>query len=438
MVDWCPENTNPLLNAKCIKDVSSGAFNYTYLLDVPVISSNSGVVYQNIFCGLCHREYCFLGYPYKLFCDCEVESTAFIHTLDYQPANLTWVGNKPPNAECLHPYEVTCLLEVNYPIQVGHTCEEHLINSCSIDGSGIFYATLLEGCVNGDTYYVQDKDSNVFKNFNCSLCNGGNILDLLCLTPEEISSSLIPARSVWDLSDLFSIDNTQCQSNFVYDPIFDLCDMLENLDPEDISNDSAFIIGPYLNGSLNNPNYAAPSPESIFFIVMMAISIVCLFLHMIIYLISFKYRNLHSTNLFTMTIALFIAETSFVFGANFCTDHVSCYIMTIIVYYFFLVAFLWMNVISFDICKTFHSQSMKYESNRTYLRYFFYAWGLPVLITLCAIMIDLLAPQSSVAPGFADYGFWFSNAWGLLMFFIIPVELIFIFNMVKDSKIIII
>ena len=429
MVDWCPENTNPLLNAKCTKDISNKAFNYTYLLDVPVISSNSGVIYQNIFCGSCHREYYFFGYGYKLSCDCDQLNPSFIQTLNYQPANLTWVGDRPAESECLHPYEVKCVLEVDYPKNVGHTCEEHLIDTCSSEsGGGIFWQTLIEGCENGDPYYVQNKHSMVYRNYNCSLCNGGNVLELLCLTPREIFAP--SKKSVWDLSDLFSIDQAECHKNYIHDPIFGECDILEDLDIEDFSNDSSYIISPNRNDSLPIQTYNGPSAESIFFIVMMAVSIVCLFLHMVIYLITFKHRNLHSTNLFTLSIALFIAETCFVFGANFCSDYISCYVMTVIVYYFFLVAFLWMNVISFDICKTFHSQSLKYESNRTYLRYFFYAWGLPLLMTVCAIMIDLLAPESSVAPGFAKYGFWFSSAWGLLMFFIIPVEIIFVFNMV--------
>ena len=49
-------------------------------------------------------------------------------------------------------------------------------------------------------------------------------------------------------------------------------------------------------------------------------------------------------------------------------------------------------------------------------------------------MVDQLASESKVAPGFADRGFWISKTGGLLIFFVIPVDILLVFNLVMLVK----
>ena len=44
-------------------------------------------------------------------------------------------------------------------------------------------------------------------------------------------------------------------------------------------------------------------------------------------------------------------------------------------------------------------------------------------------LAHIFAANSSVAPGFADKGFWFGNLGGLLLFFVVPYEIMFTFNL---------
>ena len=423
MVDWCPDESNDLIKAKCTRDPTTWYFNYTYLVDVPVISSNSGIIYQNIFCGKCHNENYFNDYNYDLSCDCEISSVDSLSNIIYQNGNLTWSGPRPSIVRCMEMAHITCVLSVKYPEKIGMTCEETLIADCAAV-RGVFGNMLKDGCIKGENYYVQDKESNIYKNYNCSLCNGKNMYDLMCLLPYENTGTA--KKDLWTISDLFSFDD-KCDFNHVSDPVFGNCDVLENI-PEILS--STEVNEYWNNSSLVGQEAAAPSASSITFMVLMTISIVCLLLHMIIFIILRKEANLHSKNLFSMSFALFSAEIIFVFAANLCHDYLTCYILTLIVYYFFLAAFLWMNVISFDICKTFLSPNLRSHSSQTFIKYSLYAWGVALVVVLCALMVDQLAAESQVAPGFAIKGFWFANIGGLLMFFVIPVEILFSANLI--------
>ena len=427
MVDWCPYNAEALQAAKCTRDPEIADFNYTYLLDVPVISSNSGVIYQNVFCGTCHKEYYFTQFNYDFFCDCELTSSQLITELPYQEDNLTWTGPRPTDVACMNAPNITCKMTIGYPPDIGHSCEENLIDTCPTGNLGPYYKSLNDGCIHGNNYYVQDKHSNVYKNVNCSSCNGVSLIDVICLSPRPSAGTVsLPGGNLWQLSDLFTVDHSTCASNQVYDPVFGTCEDFY------VNPETGEVVTPNVTGSNNTQIPTHPGKAiSIFSTVMMSISIICLLLHMIIFLILFKDRNLHSKNLFSMCLALFLAETFFIFSAEFCDSYLSCYILTVIVYYCFLSAFFWMNVISFDICKTFQSRHVRSQSNRIFLRYWFYAWGFPILMAVCAVLIDLLAPTSSVAPGFlkGDAYFWFGNLGGLIMFFVAPVEIIFLVNM---------
>ena len=84
---------------------------------------------------------------------------------------------------------------------------------------------------------------------------------------------------------------------------------------------------------------------------------------------------------------------------------------------------------SYDICKTFHSTSVRDNSLRKYRFYALYAYGAPLLMVIISVIIDLAAPEANVSPGFGDNGFWFANRGGLILFFVGPTELLFFCNM---------
>ncbi|XP_063615649.1 probable G-protein coupled receptor Mth-like 1 [Penaeus indicus] len=100
-------------------------------------------------------------------------------------------------------------------------------------------------------------------------------------------------------------------------------------------------------------------------------------------------------------------------------------------YYFLSASFLWMNVMSIDICRTFHSNRYKIKSKKIFIQYSIYAWTVPLLSTVIAVFVDQFSSETFVlTPQFGTHNCWFNNKWGLVMFFTFPSGLVVLFNMV--------
>jgi len=71
------------------------------------------------------------------------------------------------------------------------------------------------------------------------------------------------------------------------------------------------------------------------------------------------------------------------------------------VYYCFLAAFFWMNVMSVDIWRTFSGSKFRGSDGlRTHRKYAVYAWGTAALLALAALTVDLFTEDGAVKPSF--------------------------------------
>ncbi|XP_018008952.1 uncharacterized protein LOC108666559 [Hyalella azteca] len=405
MVDKCPSMDTSRIARHCEKDVS--ASEYRYLSDVPVVSARTRVVYANWFCAQCHGEMEVNKYNRSLLCNCNLESKRELRSMTYLPGELAWTSNRTASDKCLPGAKSkACVLAISYPVGVGRSCEKQVVDSCK-DGWPV--AADREFCASY-RYFVQDAlFTKVYKNPTCAKCNGVAKEAIQCLQP-SVYSRFGDTRGldVFLLSDLFSI-NEPCKSEDVYDFIFEEC--LEE----------------------KSTNMALAYSANIIFLVLLSISLIALVLHMVIFFILWKQRNLHTKNLFSMACSLFWAELLLVICPAACHDKIGCYVSTIIVYLCFLSAFFWMNVMSFDVCKTFRTTQIRSNSHRLYIKYATYAFGAPVVLASIAILVNEIAPESAMAPGFGVNGFWFSNQGGLRLFFCGPALLIFVANIVMLS-----
>merc|ERR1719259_950914 len=261
----------------------------------------------------------------------------------------------------------------------------------------MFHNKLNDGCLNGPNYYVQNKKNDrVYKNWNCSLCDGASLLDdIVCLQPFPAEGGV--RIDYWTISDLFNFDDT-CDIHHINDPIFGNCDLIEDIINDDFTVNTTDFPEFWINSTFELLPEQPPSVSSTIFLVFMIISIICLFLHNTLFILLYKGHNLHSRNLFCMTMCLFFALFIFITGANMCSTFVSCYVLTVFDYFAFMSAYLWMNVISLDICKTFLSPNIRSHSMERFSKYCLYAFGMSVILTLCALMVDQLAPTSGVTP----------------------------------------
>ncbi len=80
-------------------------------------------------------------------------------------------------------------------------------------------------------------------------------------------------------------------------------------------------------------------------------------LHILLFFLLPKTRNLPGKNLFCLTLSLLVSQGLFL---AFITskNEVICVTSAVAMHYFFLASFFWMNVMSFDIWRTFSTQFM--------------------------------------------------------------------------------
>jgi G protein-coupled receptor Mth (Methuselah protein) len=111
---------------------------------------------------------------------------------------------------------------------------------------------------------------------------------------------------------------------------------------------------------------------------------------------------------------------------------------------FFLASFFWMNIMSFDIWRTFSGEFMKRRAGsrsgvgRTFIKYSAYAWTLPVLIVVIAAAVDFWVAESlqneilsRIRPLYGHNNMcWIAQGLSLFFFFTLPAAILISTNVV--------
>jgi len=179
--------------------------------------------------------------------------------------------------------------------------------------------------------------------------------------------------------------------------------------------------------------------------ILLALSVLFSLLHVVLYIVLPKMRNLPGTNLLCLTICLLISQFIFLTLIN-ASNRVVCVIASITMHYFFLASFCWMGILSFSIWRTFSSEFLvrRYsgDSFKTFLKYSSFAWVTPLVIVVFAVLTDFALPDSLLMdPEFGllfkklrpFYGrnnlCWINQRLSLFLFFAFPVALIILCNL---------
>ena len=102
-------------------------------------------------------------------------------------------------------------------------------------------------------------------------------------------------------------------------------------------------------------------------------------------------RNLPGCNTINLIIALMIAQILFLSQSLIIvTRSQVCLMFALGIHFFYLASFFWMNVMAFDLWKTFHKgfSLYIYDIRERLPLYALYAWGMPVIIVLIGIILD--------------------------------------------------
>ncbi|CAH0715419.1 unnamed protein product, partial [Brenthis ino] len=149
-------------------------------------------------------------------------------------------------------------------------------------------------------------------------------------------------------------------------------------------------------------------------------------------------RNLHGMCLMAYCAGLIVAYP-FLAYLKFHTGKVGiamtgCYVVAFIIYYAFQTSFFWLNIMCFDIWRTFRGyrgSSNKRRESRRFAIYGVYAWGVPAILTACTVGMQFGDVRGNViTPGFGSVRCWFDNWLSELVYFFIPVFVLVVCNSV--------
>ncbi|XP_037936208.1 probable G-protein coupled receptor Mth-like 1 [Teleopsis dalmanni] len=113
----------------------------------------------------------------------------------------------------------------------------------------------------------------------------------------------------------------------------------------------------------------------------------------------------------------------------------ACLLLASAMHFYFLSAFFWLNTMCFNIWWTFRDfRPSSLERNQEMVRlrlYSAYAWGIPLLITVIAAIVDHLPETQLLRPGFGVRSCWFSGDYlPMFAYFFGPVGILLFANII--------
>ncbi|XP_018022970.1 uncharacterized protein LOC108678982 [Hyalella azteca] len=170
----------------------------------------------------------------------------------------------------------------------------------------------------------------------------------------------------------------------------------------------------------------------------LCVSIVCLLLHLIAFVLVSEMHNLSGRNLASLSLCLVGAYICFILAVFGEEGKLECVILGCAMYYFFLASFCWMNVMAYDIWKTLReaTNEFKLSAGKQWMRslaYSAYAWVCPGLALTLVCVVDAVewpGYPDSYLPRIGDRLCWFGERKALLVFFAAPLMLIMVINVI--------
>ncbi|CAM1323547.1 Uncharacterised protein g8424 [Pycnogonum litorale] len=173
--------------------------------------------------------------------------------------------------------------------------------------------------------------------------------------------------------------------------------------------------------------------------ILTSISVTALLLTLFAYAFLSKLRNLPGCNAMNLTLSILIFQVSFLIGQNHPTNYV-CKVLSVMTHFFILASFFWMNVMAYDLYKTFgHCHILtNVRSKKKYLhRYALYAYGVPGFFICVGIVAENCKYISFVKPMYGrDEICWIGSHNAAIYLFCVPVIAVIVINSIFFTLII--
>ncbi|XP_064625852.1 uncharacterized protein LOC135486721 isoform X1 [Lineus longissimus] len=491
VVATCPSwYKDPTMKSKCEHRGVSNLF-----LFLPVTSKKYGIMYKNVFCSMCWGDSDVLywkisahKFEYDVLGNEESKGDAF-RLKEIPPAWRTLLHHFKLNETSLENVDGFMF---ESPIANSLRSCDPVVNSCpddwSEDGDKV-----TKRCRAYTSYvyaYTGHQNAVKYSNKDCAKCN--NISDFHCSFDNLLGATFYsdPAMMTGfsSIVTLFDLDHIAggglftdpCKDTEVYDPISEKCRFLFCFTLEGQSdelctgnctyvtfdqweytinaNDSVYINkyaalisgGDYVlkNRSLlicehiireiiraKFPFTSGDTAKGIVSLIGQILSMIGLVIHLVASMIFQSLRRIPvSKAIMSLDVSLLLGQVNLLVGSGLIDQFLWCKIAGILVHYFFLVSFMWMNVLAFDLASTFASTSIitrDYEhATRRFVKYSVYAWFTPVLIVAVAITFNEADLAPNLRPLYGKFVCWFGNPSAQLVFFLIPVAIVLVANLV--------
>ncbi len=165
------------------------------------------------------------------------------------------------------------------------------------------------------------------------------------------------------------------------------------------------------------------------------LSVIALLILLMIYAANPPLQNLPGKCLMSFSFSLFLAQLLFLVGMFIRNFSDICKVIAILTHFFFLVSFFWMNVMAFDVWRTFHSQfqTNTLDHKMKFICYSCYAFIIPSLIITFTSTIDHISISTLSKPAYGIGLCWITNKQAIFYYFALPLSLILSCNIILFS-----
>ncbi|GFT64065.1 adhesion G protein-coupled receptor L3 [Nephila pilipes] len=143
-------------------------------------------------------------------------------------------------------------------------------------------------------------------------------------------------------------------------------------------------------------------------------------------------RNLPGCNTMNLTVSLLAMQVTFLLGQRNTVTGKACKAVACLLHYEILCCFMWMNIMAYDLYKTFGNKSIlnNIRSKGKYLVwYMVYAYGCPLLIIITTSLLDHFLDDSTFSPHYGKNNVcWITNKSAAVIFFAVPLAIIMCVN----------
>ncbi|XP_037509608.2 probable G-protein coupled receptor Mth-like 2 [Rhipicephalus sanguineus] len=346
---------------------------------IPVTSRRSKVTHRNAFCA---------------FCNYDLDEVIFWE--------VAVVGSKKQQRLRPPPF-----ISTNFDRYMRQCSRLPLIGDCPVETNSTvtrscwaFYAPVIDEA-SGSTYY---------KNAYCARCHGANLTATSCLPAEKTTTTLrVEVKITISLPDLdlSSIFRTVDRNSTCFSSYNGVCYIEQ-------------VTYRYANASTPNPNTAILI-RGYLTIVCISVSLLCLVLKLVVYLMSKEYRTFSSRCTLCLSMTLFFTQLFFlVFNVtNFGRD--VCVASSVVVHFGFLSTAFWTTVLSYDIWKTLILVRRPKGNWKSLVRYAFAGWGSPLLVVGVASILNWTKGDSPLSPSYGMSRCFINKKWSHVAFFLAPM-----------------